>query len=115
MVTTVNENSTRDVEISFADAEGIAVTPESALYSIIDKDTLTVIVAETSIDTLDSTITITIEAEQNIILNNDNEYEDKVLMVRWFYSGGREENENYTYRVTNLIGVSSEEYEEDEP
>ncbi|MDH7506200.1 MAG: hypothetical protein QHH15_00230 [Candidatus Thermoplasmatota archaeon] len=115
MVTMVNENSTRDVEISFADSEGNPETPESALYSIIDKDTLEVIKEETEITGLDSTITITIEAEENIILNNDNDYEDRVLMVRWFYSGGREENENYIYRVENLIGVSSDEYDEEEP
>ena len=108
MVVNVNENSTRDIEITFSDYEGNPVIPESALYSLIDKDSLAVIVEEKDIGDLDSTITITIGANENTILNNDNDYEDKVLMVRWFYSGGREENTNYTYRVLNLYGVNKE-------
>ena len=113
MVTTVNENSTRDVEISFTDINDDPITPEQIIYSIIDLDSLEVIVEETEVKNKASTITITIQADENIILNSDNDYEDRIIMVRWFYGGGREENVNYQYRVLNLTGVNKEEYDTD--
>jgi hypothetical protein len=106
----VNENSTRDIEVSFTDPAGVACTPESGSYKLTDEDSLEVIVEETDLVFEDSTITITIQADENIILNADNEYEIRVLTIKWFYSGGREENEEYKFKVKNLLGVEESEF-----
>lgn len=113
----VNENSTRDVDITFTDGEGNLVTPDVAWYQLIDKETETVIVAleDTGWNPTSSTERITIQAEENIILNDDNTEEEKVIHVRYLYNAmSREENVNYTYKVMNLLGADNTEFDEGE-
>jgi hypothetical protein len=108
---TVNENSTRDIKISFTNHLGNPVTPDRCLYKLTDLESLTEIVEETEFIPENPDYTITIEADENIILNADNEYEERVLTIKWFYNNGnREENEEYHFRVKNLIGVEKDEF-----
>ena len=72
---------------------------------------LEVVVEETEFTPTTNTHTITIEADENTILNADSEYEERVLTVKWFYNNNsREENEEYRFRVKNLIGVDKDEF-----
>ena len=112
----VNENSTRDVDITFTDGEGNLVTPDIAWYQLIDKETETVIVAleDTEWNPTSSTERITIQADENTILNDDNTEEEKVIHVRYKYNAmNREENVNYTYKVVNLLGTDNTEFDEE--
>lgn len=114
---TVNENSTRDIEITFRDGDGNLVTPDVAYYQLIDDETDTVIVEleDTEWNPTDSTEVITIQADENIIITEGSDYEVRVLHVRYFYNGmNREENINFKFRVKNLKGVDQTEYEEGE-
>lgn len=114
---TVNENSTRDVEITFKDGDGNLVTPDKAYYQLIDDETNTVIVSidDTEWEPTGSTELITIQADENIILTEGSDYETRVLHVRYFYNAlSREENINFKFRVKNLKGVDQTEYDEEE-
>lgn len=108
---TVNENSTRDIEITFINHAGEPVTPDKGSYKITDAESLEVVVEETEFTPTTNTHTITIEADENTILNADSEYEERILTIKWFYNAmSREENEEYRYRIKNLVGVDKDEF-----
>lgn len=108
---TVNENSTRDIKVTFTNHLGSPVTPDKCFYKLTDVETLEAIVEETEFNPDDPNYTITIQADENTILNADNEYEERVLTIKWFYNNSsREENEEYRFRVKNLIGVDKDEF-----
>lgn len=114
---TVNENSTRDIEVTFKDKDGNLLVPDVAWYQLIDEETDTVIVEleDTEWNPAESTEIITIQAEENIILTEGSTYEVRVLHIRYFYNAlSREENINFKFRVKNLKGVDQTEYEEGE-
>ena len=107
----INENSTRDLSMSFTDNKGLPVIPETVIYFVIDENTEQVMIPETTIVPEDTNEIINLPADVNIILDSNNDFETRILVVKWFYNNGQnEENDNYKFKIKNLIGVDKDEF-----
>lgn len=102
----VNERSTSVVTVAFTDEDGDPVTPDSASYRLDDKQRRTVILDDTSIGSLSTSVDIEITPEQNRILRQRSIYEIRTLTVHYEWTGGKAANSQYRYKVINLYGVN---------
>lgn len=102
----VNERSTHIVTVAFTDADGTAVTPDSATYRIDDRAARTNILSATSIGSLDDTVELTITSEQNAIIRSRKPFEIRTVTVEFDYDGGTKHGTGqYEYKLVNLYGV----------
>lgn len=106
MIPVVNEGSTHVVTASFFDEDGNAVIPASASYRVDDAASGAEVIAATAVTPTTPVIDIVIPAGKNMILNAVRSSEQRVLTMTFTYSGGKTGTGEYTYRITNLRGVT---------
>ena len=102
----INEGTTAILTVAFTDENSAAVTPDTATYMLYDKFSGTVIIAETSIGSLDTSIDIEISAANNEIIDQSMRYELKTVYLEFTYDG-RQGSAEYTYKVLNLAKIPS--------
>ena len=102
----VNERTTSIVTVAFTDEDGVAVIPSSAFYRLDDRQRRTVILDDTVIGSLATSVEIEITPEQNRILRPRSVSEIRTLTVHYEWGSGREANSEYRYKVLNLYGVN---------
>lgn len=102
----VNERSTSVVTVTFRDEDDALVTPSAATYRLDDKQRRTVILDDTNIGSLSTSVDIEITPEQNRILRPRAAFEIRTLTVHYEWGSGREANSEYRYKVINLYGVN---------
>lgn len=101
----VNEKTTYFVTVTFRDEDGVLVTPTTAFYSLYCDTTKYEILAETALTALDTSKEITVTATQNAILDNTNKEEERIMTVRFTYTGGQGTDE-YRWKVINLKRIA---------
>lgn len=105
----INEGSTALIEINFTNESGEAAIPTTAKYSIIDRDSETVLLECTEITVDSNTYDLEIAEEYNMIQNNNLPYEIRVITVKAEYNDGEDEKTvEYQYMVKNLMGITIE-------
>lgn len=103
----VNEKTDYFVNVTFKDEDGNLVTPTKAYYNLYCETSETVILIETEIVSLDTTVEVIVTADQNKIQNPKNNIEEKVMTVRFTYSGGsRQGTAEHRWSVLNLRKIS---------
>ena len=86
------------LEVAFKDEDGAPVTPETAFYKIDEGDDGNVILAETAIGSLDSTVVLAITAAQNTCLTT-RKLENRTVTI------------TFAYNTATAVGVVSYQYE----
>lgn len=99
----VNEKSTIILPITFKDESGDPVSPTAATYRIDDKESGTELVATTAIVVAGPTYDLTVASAVNRILDQDNEYETRVVTLVWTYGVSSTGTDEYAYNVKNLF------------
>lgn len=104
----INERTTLIVTVSFYDEDDVLVVPSAATYRIDDVASNTAIVALTNFTLpLASQVDITIDAEDNAILDSDHQYEVRTMTVEFNYGTPKKHGtEEYHYRIKQLYGVT---------
>lgn len=102
----VNERSTQVVTVAFFDDAGSPVTPTSAIYRLDDKRNRVVLVDDTVIGSLSTSVDIEITPAQNRIIRPRAQYEVRTLTTIWQYGSGKQGTAQYRYKVINLYGVN---------
>lgn len=106
----IPEKSSRKFTITLTDASGNSI-PDTVIkqtnlsYKILDEITDTVIVPSTSINLTGSITSILLTSEQNRILNQSLNQEQRRITVSITYGNGLEENKEFVYTVKNLSGI----------
>lgn len=103
----VKEDSVLYYTIRPLDKNGSAFTPGSCRYRIHDKLATTELVAWTTIATADlsSAMEITIPASVNAIINDNLDYETKVITVQTDFGEDYQHTDDDEWDVENLSGV----------
>lgn len=101
----IGEASTGWVRIAFLDEDGDPASPDAVTYSIHDRDSGTVVRAETFLPASQS-IEVKLTPEDNRILNSENEYEYREVTVRATFGGSDACNARAVYRVDNFAFLS---------
>ena len=103
----VNERSSSQITATFLNASKVATAPTSARYRIDDlTNREREILDWTTIATPTATETVTITAEQNRIVSEQNVRELRQITVE-ATSGGQPFREAYQYEIVNLIGTDN--------
>jgi hypothetical protein len=103
---TYNERTDFLLEITFVDTEGDPLVPGDCFYHIHDITNDAEVRAWKSLTVAHTgKVTVPIEAEDLDIIDDANVAEDRVLTVHCTYSGTKEANEEYRFRVKNLVVV----------
>ena len=97
-----NELTTLLWEVSFWDEDGVAATPTAATYRLDDAGSGTAILAETSIGSLSTSVTIEVTSAQQAMINANNATEQHVLTVEFDYGSGRHGTDETRWDVKNL-------------
>ena len=105
----VNEASTALISITFKDETGTEVNPASAVYTLYDVASGTVINSRQNIDVPGDTTTRTIELtpDDNSILDDSMQLEEHRLYVSYQYGSGGSRTGNLEIRV-NVINLAME-------
>ncbi|PKN05551.1 MAG: hypothetical protein CVU74_01090 [Deltaproteobacteria bacterium HGW-Deltaproteobacteria-9] len=99
----INENSTLDLRLSFADESSVGVVPTAAQYRIDDVETGAQILDWTSFTPAAATHDLSITDAQNAIINSDLEKENKRVTVKITYGPqSKKATGAYIYTVKNL-------------
>ena len=105
VLSVVNEGSTAYLEISFYDKDNNAATPSTVTYRIDDLNSGAEIRADTSVSPA-SSVEITLTPDDNKILDTTSAYEKRLVTIKTTFGTDDGMNEEYTYLVKNLAGVS---------
>lgn len=101
---TINERCRSDITAAFTGLDGLPSTPASVKYSTRCLTTGAAIKTDVVVSPA-SSVTITLDAEDNAIRTPANPFEFKVLTVKATYGVNDECNAEYTYRVKNLVNA----------
>lgn len=101
----VNEGDNFEVDIAWKDADGVAVSPQSAVYRIDDVNSGSQIRAETNLNGT-STETIQIMGADTVILDQSNRHEGRRLTATAIYGTDPDGNPKkktveYEFQVNN--------------
>lgn len=100
----VNENSAATVDLEFYDDSRALAAPSSIRYKVEDLETQQSLIPWTSVPAA-STVTFTIPATAQAIINNQRSLEKKALVVETTAANGSIHTEEEIYEVRNLGGV----------
>ena len=103
-ILTVTEQSTAYLTVSFYDKADALAVPVSVTYRIDDANTGASIRAATSL-TPASQIEITLDKNDNTILNTNAKYEHSLVTVISVYGATDQVTDEYVYTVLNLVKV----------
>ena len=103
----VNERTTPVITVAFTDEDDEAVTPTAATYQIDDFGSGTEILAETEIESLDTSISLTLTQAQTRILDETHYYEIRRITVKFDYGSSKHGNKRYLLKVKNLSAVTT--------
>lgn len=102
---TISEASRQKFAVSFKDEDYQPFLPTSVRYRLDDKtDDITTVLIDWQDVTPAYRIEITIPSSANVILNDQNVYETRVLTIQSDYGTDNQLSEDETYRVRNLKG-----------
>lgn len=102
----VNEQTTYRIVTEFTGEDMAPVTPTVGFYRIADLLTGLVLKDWTEFTPSGSSYVITIGHNENRIVSQSNDYEEKVLTVVAAYGGTKQCTGEYRYKVKNLVGVT---------
>jgi hypothetical protein len=106
LLPTYNERTDFDIDVTLVDADGNALVPDTAEYSIYDVTSATTIKDWTAFSVNPSGVgTISVLAADLDIVDDTNEYEERVLTVRGDYGASKELAEEYRFQVKNLVKI----------
>lgn len=100
----VNEGTTSYLTVTFKDKAGVAQTPASATWEVIDLLSGTVKLSPTAI-TPAGTVELTVPASVNSIVDDANPEEVRRVIVKATYAADDKVNSQYDYAVVNLSKV----------
>lgn len=101
----INERSRLPVTVKFADGDWLGIVPDTVRYRLDCKSTGRTILDWTDV-TPANPIVITVTADQNAIVSDDNKFERKVLAVEANYGTGNQYTDSYEWKVKNLQGFT---------
>ena len=103
----INEMTTLVITATFRDLNGALVTPSSASYRIDDAISGSQIRGDTPFTPAGSSHDITISANENRILDNAHNAEERIVTVKFIFGiDNKEGNGEYRYVVKNLMKIS---------
>lgn len=101
ILTSINEATTSYVSASFKNAAGALEAPSSVVYRI-DCLTNKQQILDWTATSAASSITITVSALQNAIINQRHPSEQRYITIKATYAGSEQVTEEYHYEVVNL-------------
>ena len=107
-LTSFFEQTTDGFTISFFDKDQVAVTPDSATYTLVDEDSGDVINdrLNTVITPISSVVTLAFTTDDNSIINSDKSEEVHVLQIKFIYNTDQVGRGKNRFSVQNLAQVS---------
>lgn len=106
MVDEVDELSTWIVRATFTDQDGNPVTPETAEARLDDARSGTPIRPWTALAALSTYKDIEITPAENAVINDNLEFEPRILTVKFTYATTKARRCEYRYKLMNLRFVS---------
>jgi hypothetical protein len=100
----VNEESAKAVNVRVIGTDGSVVAPTTLKYRLDCRTSGTVLVDWTTV-TPDATTVIPITADQNRIVNDGNEVEEKLLTAIVDEGLDTQDSQEYGWQVVNLYGA----------
>ena len=109
MADIVNEQNTYVVKASFEDDDHNPVVPDSGSYRVDDitGGIATSVIANTNFVPVLTYYNIVIPSSSNVILDQSRDFEDRVLTVKFSYSGGRQGAGEYFYTLKNMRRIET--------
>lgn len=106
--TQFREKETGNIELGFTDKDGEPITPDSATYTLYDRNTKAIINTRTntSIPGLDATVDLELEPDDNVIIDDTLNVEEHVLFVQWVYNTNKQGKQELVFDVKNLEKVT---------
>lgn len=103
-----NEGETGFITLAFTDEDEVAVTPDSATYTLYNEETGAVINNRTAvvIGSLASSIDLELTPADNVLVNSSKIKEAHILFVQWVYNTNKVGHEEYRFWVRNLTKVT---------
>ena len=99
----INQSESYTITLGFADDSGNAIVPSSAFYRIDDVDSGNQIVDWTQIYPTLSSIDLVTTAEQNGMVGNSTDREERVVTTKFYYSAdNKTDTDEYRYMITRL-------------
>lgn len=98
----VNEGSASDIVSTLVDETGAAFTPTTARYRLDDLTSGTEVIAWTTIATPSSSMTVTIPATANVIVDTNLPEETKVFTLESDFGTSAAQTQDFRYQVRNL-------------
>lgn len=105
ILSSINEKTTSYLTVDFLDKDGLPSAPTSVSYRVDCITTNTEIRADTAI-TPGASVEITLDSDDNLIINQDNDKELRRVTVTGVYGPKNEINSKYDYWVNNLSGIA---------
>ncbi len=103
----INEKTTFVITATFRDLTGELVTPSSASYRIDDVISGSEIRGDTPFTPEGSSYDITISKDENRILDNAHNTEERIVTVKFVFGiDNKEGNGEYRYIVKNLLKIN---------
>lgn len=101
--TFVNETSDVTLEINFFDKDGVATSPASLSYKVDCLTTNTVVISETSLSGVSSTVySLTLPPLATTMISQLNESERKRVIVIFYDTNGYRNIETFDYILLNI-------------
>lgn len=100
----INEQKTQILRFSFFDSSvpPVATAPSRVNMSIYDVISGHAVRAAADLGSLASVMDVEITSAENSIIDQDNEFETRIVTVMWYFGVGGKGTEEYVYRVKNL-------------
>lgn len=106
MSNNVNEKSTAYLTVSFKDKTGALATPVWASWQVHDPEDNSVLLIETSISSLSSSVELTLTSAINTFINPTHAEEVRRVTIKSSGTSSSVANSEYDYNIVNLTYLS---------
>lgn len=103
-----NEQETGFITLDFTNEEEVAVSPDSATYTLYNERDKTIINGrnQTDIAGVTASFNLELEPDDNVIVDTGRDEEQHVLLVEWIYNTDKLGKQQVRIRVVNLTKVT---------
>jgi len=105
VIVTITEKQGITLDIAFHDTYGSIITPSTITYNVKDIASDTFTVNPTPVDP-DTSITVDIVSDDNVILDRENNKERRVFTILWTYNNGLGGSKEFHYTIKRLAGLT---------
>ena len=106
---TINERTTSYLTVTALDKDDNPEQPESATYSVMDKETKEMIKTEQPLTFVEGVAIITLDVHDAQILNPENKKEYRRVAIDIVYGEDDELHDDYVFAIANLNNIGSPE------